>query len=111
MIHELVVSTAAQGIVFGDIADERVRQDQKWGDQSHRLNGTSPVFASARDRARRDCDAAEQTADKATWTHILREETLEAFSEVDEEKLRVELVQCAAVIVAWIENLDKRKSA
>ncbi len=105
-----LVAPKSQADVLSAILEERRRQDAKWGDQSHRTDGTSKVFESARDRARRDCDNAEATASKASWTHILREETLEAFSEVDPVKLRTELVQCGAVIVAWIEAIDTREA-
>jgi hypothetical protein len=43
-----------------------------------------------------------------TWKHILREEFLEAMAEEDPEQLREELVQVAAVAVAWIEAIDRR---
>jgi hypothetical protein len=39
------------------------------------------------------------------------EEVREAMAESDPAKLRVELVQVAAVSVAWIEALDRRMDA
>ena len=76
------------GIVIADILKERVRQDKKWG-----ANRVLPDF---------------------TWNAILTEEVGEAAKEVlevDVKKLRVELIQVAAVAVAWIESLDRRKGA
>jgi hypothetical protein len=44
-----------------------------------------------------------------TWAHILTEEFYEALAEADPEKLREELVQVAAVAVAWVECLDRMR--
>jgi len=46
--------------------------------------------------------------DQVTWRDILYEEVLEAYVETDWSALRAELVQVAAVAVAWIEHLDRR---
>jgi hypothetical protein len=43
-----------------------------------------------------------------TWTHILEEEVCEALAETDQERLREELVQVAAVACAWVECIDRR---
>ena len=46
-----------------------------------------------------------------TWNAVLNEETGEvsrALLQDDRPGLRAELVQCAAVAVAWIESLDQR---
>lgn len=76
------------------ILAERVRQDQKWGEQNH-----PPI----------------------EWLAILSEEVGELAKEVNEQhwrerpdslmKLRAELVQVAAVAVAWLECLDRAKQA
>lgn len=81
--------------VLSDVTQERCRQQVKWGDQSNH-----PGF---------------------TWTAILGEEFGEsceaalncafpgAHREVDPAiELRRELVQVAAVAVAWIQALDAR---
>ena len=73
--------------IISDIIFERVAQDTKWGDQ---VDNTDHL-----------------------WTAILAEEFGEAAKEVLETgamngKLRYELIQCAAVCVAWIEALDRR---
>lgn len=44
----------------------------------------------------------------ATWLLIALEEVFEALAESDPAKLRAELVQSAAVHVAWIEAIDRR---
>jgi hypothetical protein len=43
-----------------------------------------------------------------TWSAILLEEVFEAMAEDDPERLQKELVQVAAVAVAWIEALNQR---
>lgn len=47
---------------------------------------------------------------KTAWDGILLEEVYEALAESDPSKLRAELVQVAAVAVAWIEAIDRRKA-
>jgi hypothetical protein len=79
---------------FDTVRDERERQDEKWGEQNH---------------------------DDMTWSAILGEEFGEAcqaalegnpaWGRDDDEslrKLRHELVQVAAVAMAWVEALDRR---
>ena len=77
--------------ILEDIAKERNRQDEKWGEQNH---------------------------DDMTWVTILGEEFGEVchealvykFAEIEdaEERLRAELIQVAAVAVAHIECIDRR---
>lgn len=91
-----------------DVRAERGRQDARWGEQSH-PDGTSLSLehTAAREAARQECDLAA-AAGVVTWRHILNEEVREAFAETSVEALRRELVQVAAVAVAWIEDLDRR---
>ena len=92
--------------IAGEIANERWRQDEKWGEQNH-PNGTGPEeWARFRDVYRASCDQAHR-AGKGTWLQILREEVYEAFAESDPELLEAELLQVAAVAVAWIEALRR----
>lgn len=95
--------------VLDDIHAERIRQDEKWGIQHH-LDGTSNDEFSRllRDAARTACVNADAQG-KATWWDILYEEVMEASAEEDWRKLRAELVQVAAVAVAWIEDGDQRQ--
>lgn len=92
--------------VFADIRDERARQDAKW-DEQHWPDGTHPSFAH-------DAEMYQAVVDSnsgqglTNWTHILLEEVYEALAETDPAKLRDELVQAAAVIVNWLEDIDGR---
>lgn len=72
-----------QFAILREILAERRRQDQKFGKQHH---------------------AAER------WFVILGEEVGEVAREVYEQNLhalREELIQCAAVCLAWLEDIDR----
>lgn len=92
--------------VLTEVAEERQRQDAKWGIQDC-TDGTSELNAGLRDYLIKQCDDAAMNGD-VTWTHILSEELMEAFSETDPDKIRAELVQCCAVAVSWIQAIDRR---
>lgn len=76
------------GRVLAQVGKERESQDKKWGEQWHS-----------------DCE----------WSSILGEEFGEAMQEVnrvtfgmkEQTDLRKELLQVAAVAVAWVENIDR----
>jgi hypothetical protein len=93
--------------VLTEVEHERFEQHAKWGEQNH-PNGTNTTpFDSV------DASAARQRCQRAfaegtgTYRHILAEEVAEAFAESDPAKLRRELVQVAAVVVQWIEKMDR----
>lgn len=70
--------------VLSDVLDERVRQVKKWGPQSH---------------------------DDGYWALILGEEygeVCQAAMDKPVQELRDELIQVAAVAVAWVEDLDAK---
>lgn len=74
--------------VFDEVAAERARQDERWG---------------------------EQNQDDFVWGAILAEEVgevnramLEARDGNGGGNLREELLQVAAVAVAWVESIDRR---
>jgi len=73
-----------RGRIWKLIEDERQRQDAKWGEQNH----LSP-----------------------TWALILGEEVGEiskALLERNRDEFTTELIQAAAVIVAWLECEQRR---
>lgn len=106
--------------ILVEVGQERVRQDEKWGEQNH-ADGTGegwvyPLlpFRMRADEAvqivemaKRHCER-KALGEKLTFQDILIEEIAEAFAETDDQALRVELVQCAAVIVNWIGAIDRR---
>ena len=94
--------------IFAEIEAERARQDAKWGEQNHPSTMTAVGVASAiRDGARRECNSAARSG-RLTWQHIADEEFWEAIAEPAPAAQRTELVQLAAVVVAWIECIDRR---
>lgn len=96
-------------VALSSVGRERERQYTKWGPQHH-PDGTDDGFTAKakREYARRICDE-NAAAGRGTWLDILTEEVAEAFAETDPVKLRKELVQVAAVAVAWVEDIDSRE--
>ena len=96
---------------FAEAVDaERQAQLAKWGDQHHPDGtGVSDAQTQMANDARAVCQQvfAEGNGD---WAHILMEEVREAFAESDPAALETELVQCAAVIQAWIADLHSRRA-
>lgn len=94
--------------VLAEVLDERRRQDAKWGEQNH-PDGTGGFPEEM------DAHAAKMVCQNAAeggyldWLHILREEVAEAFASVGPD-LRTELIQVAAVAVAWVEAIDRRRT-
>lgn len=63
-----------------------------------------PPWPSA---SRRNTEAAAEDG-TITWRQIHLEELAEAFAESDLGRLRAELIQGAAVAVAWVESIDRQ---
>ncbi len=101
--------------IFKDIQKERERQDQKWGEQSHPsvveglelFDLPEEYQVPSENRAKRLCEEAFETG-KPTWAVIAVEELCEAIQSPDDKLRREELVQLAAVLVHWIEDIDKK---
>lgn len=116
VIAPLQHSTAA---VLIEVARERRAQDTKWGQQNH-PDGTGPNEywmyddpeggTRLADDVRRDVQKWFAEG-QGNWLMLLLEEVAEAFAEDDPAKLRAELVQVAAVAVAWVEAIDRRTAA
>jgi hypothetical protein len=96
----------AKGVLL-EVLDERLRQDAHWGERDH-FDGTTSAFKASAEAAKRATDRFAK-AGRVRWRHILDEEVQEAFAEIDPVKLRAELLQVAAVAVAWIECIDRRQ--
>lgn len=111
------IETLAGSSALLEVADERERQNVKWGEQNH-PNGTGPAklpmpygsgswsAAVAAQNLTLLTNCAAQVG-QCTWLHILREEVFEAFAEDNAAKLRAELIQVAAVAVQWVEAIDR----
>lgn len=103
-------------MVLAEVLDERRRQKAIWGEQNH-PDGTGPEvqWMSAHDASAKE--AREQlrarcqrrfSEGRGTWLDILLEEMAETFAERDPLAIRAELIQVAAVAVAWAEAIDRR---
>jgi hypothetical protein len=102
--------------ILGQIWVERVRQDDKWGLQSHPmftlLDGlTAEEAREAYALAATKMKKVNDENDQPGWDTILAEEIAEAYEQagVDVDKVRQELVESAAVIVCIIEQIDREK--
>jgi hypothetical protein len=95
---------------FAEAVDaERQAQLVKFGDQRHADGTGAEYYVGMADSARDDCQyAALHATEGSQWALILLEEVYEALAESDTVKLRAELIQTAAVIAAWISDLDRR---
>lgn len=93
--------------VLTEVYFEREAQDIRFGVQDHE-DGTDPALYAPLAAQAKLAYAAIAANGGPTWVSILTEEVMEAFAESDPKKLRAELVQCAAVIVCWLECLDRR---
>lgn len=101
--------SAASADVLIEVDLERTEQDQRWGEQNHPDGTGLPYDRWAADDAKTSYEIAAHRGE-ITWRHILREEVFEALAESDPARLRAELIQVAAVAVAWIEAIDRRSS-
>jgi hypothetical protein len=122
-------SALRQVAVLGEVADERERQDMKWGQQNHPdrfFIGRDDAedgehlydyeFRACLWRRRNEARVAERNSEgaapdrNAAWDGVLLEEVYEALAESDPARLRAELIQVAAVAVAWVEAIDRREA-
>lgn len=89
-----------------EIIRERWAQHARWGEQNHPDGTGSEEFREVANKARAYCQDAFAEG-RGAWSHILNEEFCEALAERDRMKLRQELIQVAAVAVAWVEKIDR----
>ena len=90
------------------VARERGRQDAVHGENRDFPDGTGGGVALLDLETARDEYERAVRHNRLTWWHILDEEVQEVRVETDREKLKRELVQVAAVALAWVEALDRR---
>jgi len=100
--------------IVAEIVSERGRQDAKWGAPHDVPDGTGSgkrmlgrAFADIRDEVQAWVDRAAEEG-TSTMSTVLLEEVFEALAESDEQKLRAELIQVAAVAAKWIQIIDER---
>ena len=95
--------------ILDELYAERMRQAAKFGEQNWPDGTGAEIFARQADAAKVECEKGFKEG-TLTWNHILTEEFFEALAEGAESDLRTELVQTAAVCVAWVEAIDRRRS-
>jgi hypothetical protein len=121
-----------------DVANERARQDEKWGEQNHgdadpvilaRLKSDDQLSAPSTvalrlateyevpsaARGKWLCERERTTSGAPTWAGIALEEFCEVIEAIvlakasgDDTELRAEVIQTAAVFVAWAAAIDRR---
>jgi hypothetical protein len=105
-LHEIM----GMQIVMRHVAKERFRQHSLWGRQDlPDGTGGQQDYIECR-MYKKVCDMAHKFG-MLTWRDILREEVFEALAEKDPVRLKTELLQVAAVAVAWVEKLDREAKA
>ena len=96
--------------VLTEVLMERHAQFARWGEQNY-PDGTGPYELSGRwsfnPEVQKVRIAARVRRGWLGWSDILADEVAAAFVEEDQKLLRSELVQVAAVAVAWIEKIDR----
>lgn len=109
------------GDVLAEVADERGRQDEKWGEQNHpdvsAIVIGHPESVPDVHGVPSATDAKLMTESRAaaglvSWADIAIEklaEALEAAAECDEDAARTEVVQLTAVCVQWVQAIDRRR--
>jgi len=118
----LNVLTQANITIIDEILQERKRQDEKWGEQTHpcldqtllnRKGSCTPqrmcenYEIPSENRAKSMCETSFKNG-TGTWAHIALEELSEVISEFDIVKRREELIQLTSVCLAWIESIDRQ---
>lgn len=104
---------APRMLIMGRILAERERQIQKFGIQHLKDTLESTYFWQNEKefyQNHNDAITKDPTFGEHTWEMILMEELAEALSEKDLENKERELIQCAAVIVNWLEDIESRKA-
>lgn len=113
-----VAATMAADLYWGyggdgiadDVWAERMRQISRWGLQTRPSGTSARTWKPLEDMAKADYELA-MAHGVCTWVHILKEEIYEAFAEEDPKKLKVELVQCMAVIASWLQDMHLKGEA
>jgi hypothetical protein len=110
--------------VLREVVAERARQDAKWGEQNHPdlspyaqkpwVHGPATYFYGLPpvEQAKQLTDA-DAAGGSCSWARIALEELTEAIDAADqgdEDAVRTEVIQLAAVCVQWAQAIDRRKA-
>lgn len=107
--------------VLAEVWNERESQEAKWGEQNHAdrnedsahdveyYEQQATTWKLVNEARVADLNAQGMPSDRnCYWDGVLLEEVYEALAEEDPATLRAELIQVAAVAVAWVEAIDRR---
>lgn len=94
--------------IFDEIVFERINQNAVWGEQNHKSFPDRSIIPLVKEEdVKSECEFSRENGD-LNWGIILLEEVTEALNcKGSDRQLREELIQAAAVIVAWLECLDR----
>jgi len=102
--------------ILTEIAEERARQDARWGVQNHSPRGGRELnerFGRLHYEEQalmwKHANELDDRHGTMGWDGILLEEVFEALAEKDPRKIRLEVVQVAAVAAAFINSLDRNE--
>lgn len=100
-------------LVLQEVGEERVSQDQKWGVQNHDDMTWTAILAEEMGEAAQAALEA-RPGPPPSDVDIREEDVYEispgVYNTAEEQILRDELIQTAAVAVAWIEAIDRRNT-
>ena len=94
--------------IFEEIAAERQRQNDKWGEQNHSMLNEFMSYRACKSEESYYRDINKKEDYRFSWLTILLKEVYEAFAEIDPVKQREELIQTAAMVVQIIECIDRQ---
>lgn len=105
-----VVVPQERAEIFRAVNAERDRQVELFPEQVTKglPLGLQPDRKEEADGARWLTDCAE-IEDRLTWRHVIEEEFLEAISAPSESEAREELIQLAALALAAVEDIDRKR--
>ena len=105
------------GRVIAEVCAERARNRARWGEQNYPSSaslggpGACLLYGIPTERAAKETVARATKDGCLTWADVLLEEFAEAVAATDDVARRGELVQVAAVALAWIECIDRRAAS
>lgn len=102
--------TEAEQSIYAEIQAERRRQVELYPDSEDLPDGTGLAGRKTVEiQARNACERATREG-RLTHSHVFDEESAEVLAATEEDGLRKELVQSAAVCVKWIASIDRRRA-
>ncbi|MEV0617607.1 hypothetical protein AB0I81_30100 [Nonomuraea sp. NPDC050404] len=106
---DFLANARVRALITREVLEERMRQHRAYGQQRHRDHATYDraefAFAEMLTESERQVNADPEMK---TWQSILLEQVYGAMAADELPAERQRLVQAAAVIMAWIEDIDTR---